>query len=77
MRPSRVWYNRMKPAVQKRGYAREAYDRQGNGERLMKLAQADGFVAEMRGGFVHVSKKRVVALASTMCWTNYSSAPVL
>lgn len=59
MRTASIWH-RMKPVVKERGYAREAYDRQGNGEKLVQLATSDGFVAEMRGGFVHVATSHVV-----------------
>lgn len=66
MRPSRVWYNRVKPQVQQHGYARESYERTQEAVALCKYATNDGFVAEIRGGFVHVATKRVVELSGAV-----------
>jgi hypothetical protein len=62
MRTSSIWHL-MKPTVMAHGYARKAYDRQWQGEKLVQLATYDGFVAEMSGGFVHVTTQSVVARA--------------
>ena len=66
MRVSRVWYNRMRPRVEQTGYAREAYDRQAEGQKLAALATKDGFVADIRGGFVHVATQRVAAISKAV-----------
>lgn len=63
MRVTRVWYNRLKPKVEQHGYATESYDRHSDAQRLCSLANSEGFVAEISGGYVRVATKRVVQLS--------------
>lgn len=64
MRPSRVWFNQLKPAVQERGYACVPFERHSEAHRLVKYAMDDGFVAEISGGYVRVAAPRIVERAA-------------
>lgn len=63
MRVARQWLE-LKEQLRHSGMVRTTYDRRSEAHALVKYAERDGYVAEVRGGFVFVAWQSVVEISN-------------
>ncbi len=72
---TRYYHRTIKPHVQQHLVGRFTYERRSEALCIEQLAQQDGYVVEIRGGFVHITTPAVALRAQSLENSHVACSP--